>query len=171
MAGNGSSRIYMETPFMRFLNLHPALERLRLPSLSSFPRAIILSPASLPNLREFSGNAAHIKGLPNLPHIKTVSLVHQPLSAKMVSLVCGTLKHMRSLTSLSIWLHLDAQSDHYAVFRDLFDSCRGLKHLDIACSEAPWEMVGLPNINPINPALISLSSKSLAPHYAVRVLS
>ncbi|KAJ7778310.1 hypothetical protein B0H16DRAFT_1301134 [Mycena metata] len=140
MAGNGSSRIYMETPFMRFLNLHPALERLRLPSLSSFPRAIILLPASLPNLREFSGNAAHIKGLPNLPYIKTVSLVHQPLSAKMVSLVCGTLKQMRSLTSLSIWLHLDAQSDHYAVFRNLFDSCRGLKHLDIACSEAPWEM-------------------------------
>ncbi|KAJ7359315.1 hypothetical protein DFH08DRAFT_845746, partial [Mycena albidolilacea] len=141
MAGNGSSRIQMETPFMRFLAAHPELERLRLPSLSSFPRAIILPQASLPNLREFSGNAAHIKGLPNLPRIKTLSLTHQPLSEKMLSVVCGTLNHMRSLTSLSIWLHLDAQSDHYAVFRNLLDSCRGLTHLDLACSEAPWEMI------------------------------
>ncbi|KAJ7185618.1 hypothetical protein C8R46DRAFT_1342852 [Mycena filopes] len=140
MAGNGSSRIFMETLFMRFLAAHPALERLRLPSLSSFPRAIILPSNSLPNLREFAGNVAHIKGLPNLAHIKTLALVHQPLSEKMVSLVCGTLKHMRSLTSLSIWLHLDAASDHYGVFRNLFDSCRALKHLDLACSEAPWDM-------------------------------
>jgi hypothetical protein len=101
----------------------------------------MLPPASLPNLREFSGNAAHIKGLPNLPRIKTLSLTHQPLSEKMLSVVCGTLKYMKSLTSLSIWLHLDAQSDHYAVFRNLLDSCRGLTHLDLACSEAPWEMV------------------------------
>lgn len=141
MAGNGSSRIFMETPFMRFLAAHPGLERLRLPSLSSFPKAIILPPSSLPNLHEFCGNVSHIKGLPNLPHITTLSLVHQPLSEKMVSLVCGTLRHMRSLTSLSIWLHLDSQSDHYAVFRNLLDSCRGLKHLDLACSEAPWDMV------------------------------
>ncbi|KAJ7683022.1 hypothetical protein B0H17DRAFT_1075025 [Mycena rosella] len=141
MAGNGSSRILMETPFMRFLAAHPALERLRLPSLSSFPKAIVLPPASLPRLREFCGNVAHVKGLPNLPRITTLSLVHQPLSEKMVSLVCGTLKHMKSLTSLSIWLHLDSQSDHYAVFRNLFDSCRGLTHLDIACSEAPWDMI------------------------------
>ncbi|KAJ6487957.1 hypothetical protein C8R45DRAFT_262220 [Mycena sanguinolenta] len=141
MAGSGASRIFMETPFMRFLAEHPKLERLRLPSLSSFPRAIVLPPAGLPNLREFSGNAAHIRGLPNLPHITTLALVHQPLSEKMVSLVCGTLKYMKSLTSLSIWLHLDAQTDHYAVFRNLFDSCRGLKHLDLACSEAPWEII------------------------------
>jgi hypothetical protein len=141
MAGNGSTRIQMETPFMRFLAAHPELERLRLPSLSSFPRAIMLPPASLPNLREFAGNAAHVKGLPNLPRIKTLSLTHQPLSEKMLSVVCGTLKYMKSLTSLSIWLHLDAQSDHYAVFRNLLDSCRGLTHLDLACSEAPWEMV------------------------------
>ncbi|KAJ7108514.1 hypothetical protein C8R44DRAFT_884592 [Mycena epipterygia] len=141
MAGSGSSRIFMETPFMRFLAAHPALDRLRLPSLSSFPKAIILPPSSLPNLHEFCGNVSHIKGLPNLPHITTLSLVHQPLSEKMVSLVCGTLRHMRSLTSLSIWLHLDLQSDHYAVFRNLLDSCRGLKHLDLACSEAPWDMI------------------------------
>ncbi|KAF7351203.1 Methyltransf-25 domain-containing protein [Mycena sanguinolenta] len=141
MAGSGASRVLMETPFMRFLAEHPKLERLRLPSLSSFPRAIVLPPTALPNLREFSGNAAHIRGLPNLPHITTLSLVHQPLSEKMVSLVCGTLKYMKSLTSLSIWLHLDAQTDHYAVFRNLFDSCRGLKHLDLACSEAPWEII------------------------------
>ncbi|KAF8187063.1 hypothetical protein K438DRAFT_1973237 [Mycena galopus ATCC 62051] len=141
MAGSGASRILMETPFMRFLAAHTELERLRLPSLSSFPRAIVLPPAALPNLREFSGNAAHIRGLPNLTHITTLSLVHQPLSEKMVSLVCGTLKYMKSLKSLSIWLHLDAQTDHYAVFRNLFDSCRGLQHLDLACSEAPWEII------------------------------
>ncbi|KAJ7485291.1 hypothetical protein FB451DRAFT_52404 [Mycena latifolia] len=141
MAGNGSSRILMETPFMRFLAAHPALERLRLPSLSSFPKAIVLPPGSLPNLREFCGNVAHIKGLPNLPRITTLSLVHQPLSEKMVSLVCGTLKHMKSLRSLSIWLHLDSQADHYAVFRNLLDSCRGLTHLDLACSEAPWDII------------------------------
>ncbi|KAJ7211243.1 hypothetical protein GGX14DRAFT_449608 [Mycena pura] len=141
MAGSGSSRIYMETPFMLFLAAHPALERLRFPSLSSFPRAIILPASSLPNLREFSGNVAHIKGLPNLPRITTLSLVHQPLSEKMVSLVCDTLRHMRSLTSLSIWLHLDSQTDHYAVFRNLLDSCRSLAHLDLACSEAPWDII------------------------------
>ncbi|KAF7325733.1 Dna polymerase gamma [Mycena kentingensis (nom. inval.)] len=142
MAGTpASSRMNMETPFMRFLAAHPGLERLRLPSLSSFPRAIVLAPTSLPKLREFSGNVAHIRGLPNLPHIKKLSLVHQPLSEKTVALVCGTLKHMRSLSSLSIWLHLDAQADHYGVFRTLFDASRSLKHLDIACSEAPWEMV------------------------------
>ncbi|KAJ7666174.1 hypothetical protein DFH06DRAFT_268800 [Mycena polygramma] len=141
MAGSGSSRILMETPFMRFLAEHPKLERLRLPSLSSFPRAIVLPPSSLPRLREFSGNVSHIKGLPNLPCIETLSLVHQPLSDKMVSFVCGTLKHMRSLKSLSIWLHLDAQTDHYAVFRNLLDSCRGLTHLDLACSEAPWDII------------------------------
>ncbi|KAJ7267016.1 hypothetical protein B0H12DRAFT_1010601 [Mycena haematopus] len=141
MTGNGSSRILMETPFMRFLAAHPKLERLRLPSLSSFPRAIVLPPATLPNLREFSGNAAHIRGLPNLSYIKTLSLVHQPLSEKIMSLVCGTLKYMKSLTSISIWLHLDAQADHYPVFRNLFDSCPGLTHLDLACSEAPWEII------------------------------
>ncbi|KAJ7158293.1 hypothetical protein C8R43DRAFT_1105626 [Mycena crocata] len=141
MAGNGTSRIFMETPFMRFLAAHPELERLRLPSLSSFPKAIVLPPSSLPNLREFAGNVGHIRGLPNLPHITTLSLVHQPLSEKMVALVCGTLKHMKSLTSLSIWLHLDSQSDHYAVFRNLLDSCRNLTHLDLACSETPWDII------------------------------
>ncbi|KAJ7753364.1 hypothetical protein DFH07DRAFT_921423 [Mycena maculata] len=141
MAGNGSSRIFMETPFMRFLALHSNLEHLRLPSLSSFPKAIVLPPSSLPHLREFAGNVSHVKGLPNLPHITTLSLVHQPLSDKMVSLVCGTLKHMKSLTSLSIWLHLDAETDHYGIFRNLLDSCRGLTHLDLACSEAPWDII------------------------------
>ncbi|KAJ7100221.1 hypothetical protein B0H15DRAFT_819252 [Mycena belliarum] len=141
MVGNGSSRRLMETSFMWFLAAHPALERLRLPSLSSFPKAIVLPPGALPNLRDFSGNVAHIKALPNLPRITALSLVHQPLSEKMVSLVCGTLKHMRSLMSLSIWLHLDAQADHYAVFRNLLDSCRGLTHLDLACSEAPWDVI------------------------------
>ncbi|KAJ7269876.1 hypothetical protein C8J57DRAFT_323006 [Mycena rebaudengoi] len=142
MAGNGtgSPRMYMETPFMRFLAAHPELERLRLPSLSSFPKAINLPPSSLPKLREFSGNVSHIKGLPNLARITSISLVHQPLSEKMVSLVCGTLRHMKSLTSLSIWLHLDSQSDHYAVFRNLLDSCRGLTHLDLSCSESPWDI-------------------------------
>ncbi|KAJ6627819.1 hypothetical protein B0H10DRAFT_310596 [Mycena sp. CBHHK59/15] len=140
MANNGSSRIFTETPFMRFLAAHPALQRLRLPSLSSFPKALVLPPSSLPNLREFSGNVSHIRGLPNLARIQTLSLVHQSLSEKMVSLVCGTLKHMTSLTSLSIWLHLDSQTDHYAVFRELLDSCRRLTHLDLACSESPWDI-------------------------------
>ncbi|KAK7039486.1 Dna polymerase gamma [Favolaschia claudopus] len=141
MAGSGSSRVLMEAPFMQFLAAHPAIERLQLPSLSSFPRAIVLPSGALPNLREFAGNAAHVKGLPNLARIKTLSLVHQPLSEKMLSLVCGTLKHMKSLTSLSIWLHLDAQTDHYAVFRTLFDSCRRLLHLELSCSEAPWDII------------------------------
>jgi hypothetical protein len=171
MAGNASSRVLMETPFMRFLAAHPALERLRLPSLSSFPRAIVLSPSSLPNLREFSGNVAHIRGLPNLPYIKTLSLVHQPLSEKMVSLVCGTLRHMKSLTSLSIWLHLDAQTDHYAVFRNILDSCRGLTHLDLACSEAPWDIVSRIQHQAVYPRpYIHLSRSSLSPHCAARAL-
>ncbi|KAJ7065003.1 hypothetical protein C8F01DRAFT_1367224 [Mycena amicta] len=159
MAGNGSSRVNMETPFMRFLAAHPALERLRLPSLSSFPRTMVLPPRSLPNLREFAGNVAHIRGLPNLAHIKSLSLVHQPLSEKMTSLVCATLKHMRSLQTLSIWLHLDAQTDHYAVFRNLFDSCRSLKHLDIACSEAPWDMLEL--ISALRGSRVELTTLSL----------
>ncbi|KAJ7634859.1 hypothetical protein FB45DRAFT_910075 [Roridomyces roridus] len=140
MAGNGSTRSSMETPFMRFLAIHSNLERLRLPSLSSFPKAIILPPSSLPRLREFSGNVAHIRGLPN-PHITSLSLVHQPLSDKMLASICPYLRHMKCLTSLSIWLHLDAQSDHYAGFRNLLDSCRGLTHLDIACSEGPWDII------------------------------
>ncbi|KAJ7512735.1 hypothetical protein B0H11DRAFT_5847 [Mycena galericulata] len=159
MSGNGSSRVFMETPFMRFLATHSNLERLRLPSLSSFPKAIVLPPSSLPYLREFSGNVSHIKGLPNIPHITTLSLVHQPLSEKMLSLVCGTLKHMKSLTSLSIWLHLDAQTDHYAIFRSIFDSCRGLTHLDLACSEAPWDIIEF--ISALRGSRVELTTLSL----------
>ncbi|KAF7316228.1 hypothetical protein MIND_00141400 [Mycena indigotica] len=140
MAGPNPSRFGMETPFMRFLVAHPALERLQLPSLSAFPRAMILPPNSLPKLREFSGNATHIRGLSNLANIQTLSLAHQPLSNKVLSLVCGTLKHMHSLDSLSVWLHLDSQTDHYAIFRNLLCSCRTVRHLDIACSDSPWDM-------------------------------
>ena len=80
---------------------------------------------------------------PNLTDITLATLATSPHDIHIVGAPVSirAFDAFTSLTSLSIGLHLDAQADHYAVFRALLDSCRSLRHLDIACSEATWDMV------------------------------
>lgn len=143
-----------ESPFMRFLAAHPTLDTVCLPTLSSFPRVLTLPPSGLPRLRTFAGNPSHLDGLPDLSALSSLSLVYQPLTVEMLVNVCAAVKKMPALTSLSIWLHADTcvDHDHYIIIRYMLNCCPRLSHLDLACSEAAFDIV---SICPLFPLLVS----------------